>query len=525
MDDRAEDHKIKSDIPGKVWLLGAGPGDVELLTLKGKRILEKADTVVYDALVGAGILGLIPAAAHQIYVGKRGGSHAKTQDEINGILLKQALEGRQVVRLKGGDPFVFGRGSEEAGYLKEHGISFEVIPGVTSAAAVPAYCGIPVTHRGMAASFHVITGHRRNGEPMELDYEALVRVGGTLVFLMGLSSSEEICGGLLSAGMKPDTPAAFLQEGTTARQKKVVSTLSNLAEAGKENEIKAPVILIVGEVCKLHELCSWSESRTLAGRRILVTRPGKRAARLAEGLRDLGAEVVELPSIETRLLKNGKALKDAVESLCSQMHGLLEQKRYDWLAFTSPGGVELFFEHLSEQKLDVRILAGVKIAVLGRGTEAMLNRYGVYADYMPERFYARDLGEGLSAQMRAGERLLILRAREGSPELTKALDNQKLLYEDIPLYETVFPENGIKNERIKQLLLNKEFDFVTFTSVSTVTGFMKTLKPEGGELSGFTAVCIGDETAKSARVHGMSCIVSEIPSIDKMIEAMECYKD
>lgn len=521
MNDKDENDKVKIKQPGKVWLLGAGPGDVELLTLKGKRILEKADTVVYDALVGAGILSLLPEKAHQIYVGKRGGCHAKTQEEIQDILVSQAMEGRQVVRLKGGDPFVFGRGSEEALYLRSHGISFEIIPGITSAVAVPAYCGIPVTHRGLAASFHVITGHLKNGEPMEPDYEALVRVGGTLIFLMGISSAESICEGLLLAGMAEDTPAAILQEGTTARQKKVVSTLSRLCEDGREKGMKAPAIIIIGEVCRLHELCGWSEQRALGGKKILVTRPGRRAAKMAESLRNSGAEVVELPAIDIKLLKNGKAFKEAMEKLRFQNENPGEQERYDWLAFTSPSGVELFFEYLSGVKMDVRILGGIKLAVIGRGTEAMLNRYGLYADYMPERFYARDLGEGLGMRMKAGERLLILRAKEGSQELTRELSKKQIKYEDVPLYETVFPDRGIRTEGIRQLLSNKEFDFVTFTSASTINGFMKTLNPQPEDLSGFTAVCIGEETEKSARAQGMSCIVSEIPSMEKMLEVME----
>ena len=240
---------MKTEIKkGKVWLVGAGPGDAGLLTLRGREVLEAAQSVVYDALVGDGILGWIPEGASQIYVGKRGGSHTKSQSEINQILVEEASKGRRVVRLKGGDPFVFGRGSEEAQVLSEHKIPFEVVPGVTSAVAVPAYCGIPVTHRGIAPSFHVITGHRKNGEPAEMDYAAMVREGGTLIFLMGVTSAEHICQELIRSGMDKDTPAALLERGTTAGQRKVISTVERLWEDGKKAGIKPPAIIAVGEV-------------------------------------------------------------------------------------------------------------------------------------------------------------------------------------------------------------------------------------------------------------------------------------
>lgn len=495
---------------GKVWLVGAGPGDAGLLTVKGAKALANAQTVVYDALVGEGVLGKIPESAKQIYVGKRGGNHAKTQDEINYILVDAAENGNRVVRLKGGDPFVFGRGSEEAKVLREQKIPFEIIPGVTSAVSVPAYCGIPVTHRGIATSFHVITGHFKNGEPVILDFEAFVRTEGTLIFLMGLSSAKEICEGLLNAGMSADMPAALLQEGTTARQKKVISTLEKLIEDGRNAGIKAPAIIVVGEVCNLEEVCRWAEDRPLFGKRVLVTRPRRRAGRMAELLEESGAEAIEFPVIETRLVEEQKAIENAV----------LNINKFDWLAFTSPSGVEHLLEYLKVNRLDIRILGDVKIAVIGRATGDSLQKAGIYYDYMPERFYAADLGEGLAKKMEKSEKLLILRAREASPKLLKPLNEAGICYEDNPLYETLYPSDNPAAFRIKEMLKAGEFDFVTFTSASTVKGFLKIFSEEEEILNCFVAVCIGEETAGIVKKYGMNYLVSEIPDMESMIKRM-----
>lgn len=500
---------------GRVWLVGAGPGDAQLLTLKGRQVLAKADTVIYDALVGPGILGWIPASARQIYVGKRGGCHAMPQEEISELLLAQARAGRRVVRLKGGDPFVFGRGSEETALLRAHHIPFEIVPGVTSAVAVPAYCGIPVTHRGIATSFHVITGHMKNGEPVDLDFEALVRAGGTLIFLMGISNAALICKGLMSAGMPGETPAAFLQEGTTADQKKVISTLEHLVSDGEKAKIKAPAILMVGDVCALEADCRWAEALPLFGKRVLVTRPARRSGRMAELLREAGAEVVELPAIETGLLRDNPSLRTAVGNIRS----------YSWLAFTSPGGVEHFFEYLKLQKKDVRCLGDIKLAVIGRGTAAMLEAFGLYADYMPEQYYAGELGKGLSELLKPEDRLLILRAAEGSAELVRPLKEKNITYEDVALYETSCPAANPQTERVKELLYNGRFDMVTFTSASTVKGFMETMLPGKEQLKSFMAVCIGRETEKAAAEQGMSCVTAEIPTMESMIEVMKRMRD
>lgn len=494
----------------KVYLVGAGPGDAGLLTVKGRELLKEADTVIYDALAGDGILGWIPEEAKQIYVGKRSGCHSSSQEEINKILVEEGKKGRLVVRLKGGDPFVFGRGGEEVQALLENHIPFEIVPGITSAVAVPAYCGIPVTHRGMASSFHVITGHSEAGKEGCIDYEALVKAGGTMIFLMGVGAANDICSALLRAGLPKETPAAFLQEGTTAGQKTVVSTVARLTEDGKTAGIRPPAIIVIGEVCSLSDRCSWAGNRALAGRKILVTRPERRASGMTGKLQAAGAEVVELPSVKTKLPEDLSGIYQALDEI----------DRYGWLVLTSPSGAELLFEVMAEHKKDIRSLSGIKIAVIGRATGAILEERGIYPAYMPKRYYAKELGEGL-AERADGERILILRAEQGSPELTRPLKKAGAVYDDTVLYRTVIPRENCQAERVRRRLAVNGFDYVTFTSGSTVRGFMEILRPEREWLTGFKAVCIGEETKKAAAACGMDCITAEIPTMDSMMECMK----
>lgn len=316
---------------GKVWLVGAGPSDQELLTVKAVRLINEADVIVYDKLVGDGILSMIPTDVETINVGKVAGNHPVPQGEINEILLREAKKGKKVVRLKGGDPFVFGRGGEELELLVEHGIDFEIVPGITSAISVPAYNGIPVTHRDYISSFHVITGHTKSADEASVDYQSLVKLNGTLIFLMGIGSMAKICNGLMAAGMSKDMPAAVLEKGTTAHQRRVVSTVENLYDDSQKAEIKTPAIIIVGKVCSLADNFTWAEKRPLAGLKIAVTRPRDRSSKLANRLRSEGAEVVLMPAIKTE--------KISVE--------LKDLKQYTWIGFTSPAGVDIFFEILS----------------------------------------------------------------------------------------------------------------------------------------------------------------------------------
>ena len=324
---------------GKVWLVGAGPGDIGLFTLKGMEVLQQAEVVVYDSLVGQGVLAKVPTTARLIDVGKRADKHTMPQEQINQVLLEEAQKGQRVVRLKGGDPFLFGRGGEELELLTVNGIPYEIVPGVTSSIAVPAYNGIPVTHRDFCSSVHIITGHRRAGKEYDIDFKALVNTKGTLVFLMGIAALSDICFGLLEAGMDPAMPAAVLQKGTTADQKRVVATVATLKEEVDRQGIETPAIIVVGKVCRLADEFGWYEKLPLAGWKVLVTRPKGRSSRTAEELRRRGAEVLELPSIRTVPLEDQSTLVHAFEEISS----------YQWIVFTSPTGVEIFFDELNEK--------------------------------------------------------------------------------------------------------------------------------------------------------------------------------
>lgn len=495
---------------GKVWLVGAGPCDAGLITVKGARVLEQADVVVYDRLVGPGIISRIPRRARSIPVGKEAGKHPVPQEGINHILLREALAGNRVVRLKGGDPFVFGRGGEELELLSEHGIPFEVVPGVTSAVAVPAYAGIPVTHRDYSSSLHIITGHRKGEEELPLDYEALVRLGGTLVFLMGVSALSEICTGLLAAGMPPNTPAAVLERGTSCSQRRVVSTVEKLSEEAARQNIRTPSVIVVGGVCALSSRFAWAEKRELSGLRVIVTRPRALCSALTEMLEEAGAEVVALPAIETEELEDTSRLWEALE----------HRERYSWAAFTSAAGVRAFFHALRVKGMDMRAVAHLKFAAIGKGTASALLQLGINADYVPSAYHAAALGAGLAPLVPAGTRVLIPRAQEGTPALTRELAACGAAYDDIPVYRTLYAFQAAKEVR---LLLERENTYVTFTSASTVRGFVRGVGAP--DYSAVRAVCIGEQTAEQARSYGMQVLVSEEATIESMVACLKKRKE
>lgn len=496
---------------GMVTLVGAGPGDPGLLTVKGRQALEEAQVVVYDRLVSPEILDLIPENAETIDVGKRASHHPVPQEQISRILLEQAQKGKRVVRLKGGDPFLFGRGGEELELLAEHHIPFQEVPGITSAIAAPAYAGIPVTHRDWASSLHIVTGHQRAGKELSIDFEALVRVGGTLVFLMGVSALEAICRGLLKAGMDPATPAAIVERGTTPGQRRVSAPLDKLAHAARQTGVESPAVIVVGGVCALAEGFDWYDALPLKGARILVTRPRERAGTLSRRLRDLGAQVVEFPCIETVPISPCPAAEKALARL----------NRYGWICLTSPAGVVCLWDLLTAMGRDARALGGVKLAAIGRGTARALEEYGLRADLIPEVYDAAHLGWAL-AQQATGERVLILRAQEGSPELTRALDQGGIAWEDIPVYTTQY--DNPYAPQLRQALEAGELDLVTFTSASTVKGFVASIGPDA-DCSRITGVCIGPQTAQAARDCGLAVVVAERADMDALaaacVQAME----
>lgn len=502
---------------GKVWLVGAGPGDLGLFTQKGMEVLNDADVVVYDALISLELLALMPTNAELIDVGKRANHHLVPQEQINEILLKKAKEGKRVVRLKGGDPFVFGRGGEELELLSRENIPFEVVPGVTSSVAVAAYNGIPVTHRDYTSSFHIVTGHKKKNGSLDINFKALVEMNSTLVFLMGVSALDTICKRLMEEGMSPDTPAAILEKGTTCRQKRVVATVSTLKAEADKKAIKSPAVIVVGKVCLLEKEFGWFEKKPLFGKQILITRPKSRASSLAKKLRNLGAQVVEFPAIDTvpvTELKKEDLLFKALKKLESDSRNVC-------IAFTSPQGVKHFFGQLKEYKYDLRKLLckeNIQFAVIGSGTKKELELYNIFADYMPEEYSAGALGELLSNSLNNETAVYIFRAEEGSPQLTEKLYNKGIPYEDIPVYKTVYVKGTPIVEKIENAICNNDIDYVTFTSGSTVKGFVNIFTDI--DYKKINAVCIGQQTAKEAEKYGMKIFVSKQASIDSMVELM-----
>ena len=495
---------------GKVWLVGAGPGDIGLFTLKGEAVLQQADVVVYDSLVGEGVLARIPEHARLINVGKRASHHTMVQEDINKVLLEEAQKGNKVVRLKGGDPFLFGRGGEELELLSENGISYEIVPGITSPISVPAYNGIPVTHRDFCSSLHIITGHKRAGQTYDIDFRALTQTKGTLVFLMGIAALEDICKGLLNGGMDPDMPAAVLQKGTTAGQKRVVATVSTLNAEVDRQGIETPAIIVVGKVCSLADRFAWYEKLPLAGWKVLVTRPRQHISKTADLLRKKGAEVLELPSICTVPVEDNSRLYEAFEKLAA----------YQWIIFTSPVGVEIFFDEMDRKELDVRSLGQAKIAVIGEGTKKKLKEHHLLADFVPSVYDGETLGTEIAKELQGDEKILIPRAEAGNKKLTELLEQTGAKVDDIATYTTCYEKSRLIDEK-------KEFetgsvDCVVFTSASTVKGFVE--GTPGLDYTSVKAACIGKQTKAAADAYGMQTRMAKKATIESLIELVEEMK-
>ncbi|KIR01798.1 Uroporphyrinogen-III methyltransferase / Uroporphyrinogen-III synthase [Lachnospiraceae bacterium TWA4] len=490
---------------GKVWLVGAGPSDVGLFTLKGKKVLEQAEVVVYDALVGHGVLSMIPKGVKLIDVGKRAGNHTLPQWRINEVLLEEAQAGKRVVRLKGGDPFMFGRGGEELELLSANNIPYEVVPGVTSPLSVPAYNGIPVTHRDYCSSLHIITGHKKKGETYDTDFEALVRTKGTLVFMMGVSALEDICNGLIRGGMDKDMPAAILQKGTSARQKRIVATVSTLKAEVDRQGIETPAIIVVGKVCALADEFYWYEKLPLYGCRVLVTRPRELASKMSDALREKGAEVVELPAIRTEPIMESAEINKALANLDS----------YQWIGFTSQIGVRVFFDILKERKMDIRSLAGCKFAVIGAATKKALEERGLFADFIPSVYDGETLGRELAPICNSGDKILLPRAKMGGKEIVEELKQiPDVQIDDVPIYDTLYEKSEVIDEAAQ--FANGNIDYAVFTSASTVHGFAKAVA--GMDFTTVEAICIGRQTADAAASYGMKTHVADKARIEHVID-------
>ena len=456
------------------------------------------------------MLTMIPESARLIYVGKRADRHTMPQEQINEILLEEAQKGYRVVRLKGGDPFLFGRGGEELELLSRNHVPYEVVPGVTSPLAVPAYNGIPVTHRDFCSSLHIITGHKRAGKEYDIDLKALVDTKGTLVFLMGAAALKDICAGLLNAGMDPAMPAALLQKGTTAGQKRIVADVGTLPEEAQRRGVETPAIIVVGKVCALADTFAWYEKLPLEGWKVLVTRPRNRSSRTAELLREKGAEVLELPSIKTVPLKDQGLLHAAMEKM----------ETYQWMVFTSPTGVEVFFDELKKQKKDIRSLCGVRVAAIGQGTASALEQRGLLADLVPSVYDGDTLARELAEKLGGGERILIPRALKGNENIVPILEEKGASVDDIGIYETVYESGRLIDPRKE--LESGNIDCVVFTSASTVKGFVKSTK--GADYSGLVAACIGKQTKAAADQFGMETYMSEKATISCLIDLVEKIK-
>ncbi|MCL2046071.1 MAG: uroporphyrinogen-III C-methyltransferase [Oscillospiraceae bacterium] len=484
-----------------VTLVGAGPGDKGLLTLKGAQRILEADVILHDRFVGPEIMAMLPESAEIIDVGKYVGNHPVPQEEINKMLVEKAKEGKNVVRLKGGDPFVFGRGGEELELLVENNIPFEVVPGVTSAISGPAYAGIPVTHRDYASSFHIITGHARNNEPTNIDFEALVRTGGTLVFLMGVSSLKSICEGCISAGMDKDMPAAVVENATYNNQRKFVGTVSTLPSIAEENSVVSPSLIIVGKVCELSMDYDWISGRPLHGKSIIVARASPGTSRLSDNLRELGAQVFEMPSPKiVPLTEVGSDIRMAIEEIDS----------FSWLVFTSAVGVNTFFDCISEMGLDIRELHHLNTACVGAETARELKKRGINSDYNPDEYNGVALAQGLSELVNDGDKLLITRAKDGAEDLTKLLTDAKIQFEDVAIYD--------KELKLKEVVI-PETQYAAFTSSSAVQWFSASIKEV--DLSKIKAICIGKSTAEKAMSYGMETIISEKASIDSLVTTIK----
>jgi uroporphyrinogen III methyltransferase/synthase len=480
---------------GAVYLIGAGPGDAGLMTLRGAELLKRADVVVYDALVNRDLLRLAPKSAEIIYGGKRSKDHAIPQEELNALLIKKATEGKTVVRLKGGDPYIFGRGGEEAEELHAAGLKFEVVPGVSSVSAAANYAGVPITHRAHSSSFTVVTGHEDpTKEEGTVDWAWLASEPGTKVILMGVERIRQISAELIKHGLSAATPVAMVRWGTRGRQRSIDGTLETIADTVEKMNFGAPAITIIGDVVKLRPKLNWFERRPLFGERVVVTRTREQASQLADQLHELGAEVLEIPTIKTEEPTNKSALMDA-------MLGLGE---YDWIVFTSPNGVDAFFGYFFKGFEDIRALGNLRIAAVGPATAAKLKELHLRVDAMPEEYITSKVTAAISEfESIENIRILLMRAEVANPELPGELEKLGAIVDDVACYKTV-PETDDVNGAAERLL-EAGADWVTFTSSSTVENFharfdILKLKQQFPDMR---LVSIGPETSRTLRKIGI----------------------
>lgn len=503
---------------GAVFLVGAGPGDPGLLTLRGRDCLARADVVVYDYLANPALLNYAPSEAERLYVGRRGRGSYEHQDAINRMLIEKAREGKTVVRLKGGDPFVFGRGGEEAEAIADAGIPFEVVPGVTSAVAVPAYAGIPVTHRTLASVVTFVTGHEdptKGGSVLE--WPRLATVEGTLVFLMGMKNLPTIVAKLLKEGKPRETPVALIRWGSRADQQTVTGTLGDIMEKAQAARLDPPTIIVIGSVVTLRAKLNWFETRPLFGKRILVTRAREQAGELSALLAQQGAEPIEYPVIQLVPPESWHEVDVAIKEIA----------QYHWLVFTSVNGVRPFMERVRHHGLDARALAGLRLCCIGPRTAEELSRHGLTADLVPNEFQAEGLIAAITQTDVRGQRVLIARAAVAREILPDQLREAGADVTVVRVYRTIRP--ALEVDRLKDYLRRRAIHVMTFASSSTVKNFCALFESRE-ELAALTAdipvACIGPITAATAEEEGLRvAILAKENTIQAMVESIVRYME
>ncbi len=498
---------------GCVYLVGAGPGDPGLFTIRGRDLLASADVVVYDYLASTDLLDFCRPDAELVYVGKRGGDHTMTQDRINELIIDKARQGNNVVRLKGGDPYVFGRGAEEAEELVAAGIDFELVPGVTSAVAAPAYAGIPLTHRKYASSVCFITGHEDADKPESVhNWQALAHSASTLVFFMGVRNLDRITKELIRSGLDKTTPAALVRWGTTCHQESLVGDLESIAGLAHQHSLKPPALMIVGEVVHLKKRLNWFEDRPLLGKGVVVTRAREQASTLKYLLEQAGACCYQFPTIEIEPLEDTSLIHAAIEEL----------HKFDWLIFTSVNGVKYFWKELNSLGLDSRSIGPCRVAAIGPATAEAIRSKGIAPDFVPEKYVAEEIVQGLKEIGVAGKSILIPRAARAREVLPQELEQAGARVSVLPVYRTILAGKG--SQSLNRALEERDIHCITFTSSSTVENFFQLIEPE--QLRPLTEgqvklACIGPITARTLEKFGFQAdIIPDSYTIPDLVQTI-----
>ena len=496
---------------GKVYLVGAGPGDYKLLTLKGLECIKKADVIVYDRLANSNYLKEAKSNCEFIYVGKASSNHTLPQEDINRVIADKAKEGKIVTRLKGGDPYVFGRGGEEGQLLKEEGIDFEVIPGITSAIGGLCYAGIPITHRDHASSFHVVTGHLRDDykENPEINWNALANIRGTIVFLMGVANLKKISENLIKEGKSKDTPVALISWATRYNQRVITSTLEDVYETAVRENVKPPTLIAVGSVVELRDTLNFFEKKPLFGKNIMVTRSRTQSSSIVEKIMDLGGNPIEIPTIKIEKIENNTELENEINNI----------KDYTYLVLTSKNAVEIFFDKLEEMNLDTRALANLKVCAIGSATAKEIKSRGIIADIVPKAFVAESLFDELKDKLTKEDNILIPRARNARDYLVDKL-SEICTVKEVHTYESVIDTS--KKDEILDILEKEDLDFITFASSSTVRNFVEIIGQDNlDKINSSKVISIGPITSATAEELNINVYKeAETATIDKIVEAI-----